>query len=251
MLEKSSPALPRYGGDCRLGLIVPSLNVTIEPEFNYAAPAGVSIYATRLMMKKGTRKDLEAMAEDTEKACNMLETAKVGAILYACTTGSLIGGKKWEKELEQRMRSSVAVPVLTTAGAVVESLREMKLSKVAVGTPYARELNDAEEKFLEENGFVVTKIKGMNIINGEDLHAKSPETSVKLAKEVNSSDAQGIFLSCTDLKTMTVLEGLERDLGKPVISSNAASLWKSMKVLKKESKLTGKILGFGSLLERA
>jgi len=74
---------------------------------------------------------------------------------------------------------------------------------------------------------------------------------VKLAKEVNSSDAQGIFLSCTDLKTMTVLEELERDLGKPVISSNAASLWKSMKVLKKESKLTGKILGFGSLLERA
>jgi maleate isomerase len=242
----SLDAYPRYSNSHRLGMIIPSLNVTIEPEFNFLAPREVSIHATRLFMRRGTTKDLESMADDTEKACKMLETARVGVILYACTTGSLIGGKKWQEGLEARMRSSVSIPVITTAGAVVDSLREMKLSKIAVATPYSRELNDAEQRFLEENGFAVTKIKGLGIVNGEELHAQPPGTTVRLAREVDNSEAEGIFLSCTDLKTFTVIGELEARLGKPVISSNSASLWKSLKLLMKNK--APKIKGFGALL---
>ena len=199
-------------------------------------------------MKKGTARDLEDMASDTEKASAMLSTARVNLVLYACTTGSLIGGKKWQEDLERRMRASVSVPVITTAGAVVDALREMKLEKIAVGTPYAEELNSAEMSFFEENGFEVTKLEGLGHVNGEDLHAETPEATVALAKRVDTGNADGVFLSCTDLKTLTVLEQLERDLGKPVLSSNSASLWKCLKVLGGGRDLSVK--GCGSLLER-
>src|SRR5271169_360233 len=117
---------PRYS-DLRMGLIVPSLNVTIEPEFNAIAPRNISIHATRLLLEKGEKKSLERMAKKTEEACDLLASARVDAIAYACTTGSLVKGESWEKDLVKRMNSRVSVPVITTAGAVVDALREMGL----------------------------------------------------------------------------------------------------------------------------
>jgi maleate isomerase len=215
-----------------MGLIIPSLNVTIEPEFNAVVPRDISIHITRLMFKQGDIKSLEKMAELTEQACDLLTSAEVDIIVYACTTGSLVKGLKWEAQLQKRMKSRTKGPVITTARAVVDALREMDLKKVAVGTPYIEELNRVERKFLESNGIEVTKIRGLGCVKGEDLHKYSPAKTESLAFSVNSDEAQGIFLSCTDLKTVTVIEALEEKLRKPVISSNTATLWKALKVMK-------------------
>jgi maleate isomerase len=232
-----------------MGLIVPSLNVTIEPEFNAIVPQDISIHATRLLLEQGDTKSLERMARLTEQACDLLASAKVDILVYACTTGSLVKGLEWESHLVKRMKSRVSVPVITTAGAVVDALHEMNLSKIAVGTPYAERLNEIERDFLESNGIEVTMIKGLGCVKGEDLHKYSPDATRKLALEVNSNEAQGILLSCTDLKTITVIESLERNLRKPVVSSNTATLWKTLRAVNYKGEK--KILGCGSLLRRA
>jgi maleate isomerase len=221
---------PRYS-NTRIGLIVPSLNVTIEPEFNAFVPAGISIHATRLFLPKGDREHLTQMADDTEAACDLLATAKVNVIAYACTTGSLIKGIEWEKSLAKRMEARVQVPAVTTASAVIDALKKLHLSRVAVGTPYIDEVNVAEKKFLEESGIEVTKIAGLDYVDGEALHKEPPETALKLAKRVDSGKAEAIFLSCTDLKTFPVLASIEESLGKPVVSSNSATLWKCLEVM--------------------
>ena len=228
-MEKTAP---RYGSDFRIGLIVPSLNVTIEPEFNAFAPVGISIHATRLFLPQGDKEHLTQMAEDTEEACELLATAKVNVIAYACTTGSLVKGIAWEKSLAKRMESRVRVPAVTTASAVIDALKKLDLSKVAVGTPYIDEVNAAEKNFLEESGIEVTKIVGLGYVDGEALHKEPPETAVKLARSVDSGRAEGIFLSCTDLKTFPVLASIEKSLGKPVVSSNSATLWKCLEIMK-------------------
>jgi maleate cis-trans isomerase len=225
--------IPRYSNTSRIGLIVPSLNVTIEPEFNAYAPSDVSIHATRLLLPRGDKEHLAQMAQDTEPACDLLSTAKVNVIAYACTTGSLINGIEWENSLARRMESRVHVPAVTTASAVIAALRKLGLSKVAVGTPYIDEVNAVEKKFLEENDIEVTKIAGLGYVDGESLHREPPEAALKLAKRVDSSDARGIFLSCTDLKTFTVIEEIEKSLGKPVVSSNSATLWRCLEVMKR------------------
>ena len=219
---------PRYSNAFRIGLIVPSLNVTIEPEFNTFAPSGISIHATRLLLPKGDKKHLAQMAEDTEAACDLLATAKVNVIGYACTTGSLIMGLVWEKTLVKRMESRIRVPAVTTASAAIDALKKLHISKVGVGTPYIDEVNNAEKKFLEDSGIEVTKISGLGYVDGEALHKEPLETAMKLAKRVDSKDADGIFLSCTDLKTFPILDSIEKALGKPVVSSNSATLWKCL-----------------------
>jgi maleate isomerase len=231
-----------------MGLIIPSLNVTIEPEFNAVAPRDISIHVTRLMFKQGDVKSLEKMAELTEEACDLLATAEVDIVVYACTTGSLVKGLEWESKLQKRMKSRTKAPVITTAHAAVDALREMDLKRVAVGTPYTDELNRIEKKFLESNGIEVTKIRGLGCVKGEDLHKYSPEKTKSLAISVDDNYAQGIFLSCTDLKTVTVIEELEKRLRKPVISSNTATFWKALKVMKYRGEKTSHC---GLLLKRA
>jgi maleate isomerase len=238
-LSKPDFAEPRYSKCQRIGLIVPSLNVTIEPEFNAVVPRNISVHATRLHLARGDAKSLAKMALKTEDACALLDSANVDAIAYACTTGSLIKGLEWESRLVRRMRSKTKAQVITTAGSVVDALQELKLSRVALGTPYTNELNRIEVKFLESNGIKVTKVLGLGCIEGEDLHKLGPDKTVDLALAVDGEDAQGVFLSCTDLKTITVVENLEKRLRKPVISSNTATLWKMLKVLNYESGISG------------
>ena len=238
---------PRYSNEYRIGLIVPSLNVTIEPEFNAFAPQNISIHATRLLLEKGERNNLERMAKRTEEACDLLSSAKVNVIAYACTTGSLVNGLEGEKDLLRRMQSRVDVPVVTTAGAVVSALKEMNLKKVGLGTPYTDKLNEVEVDFLEASGIHVTKVKGLGCVTGEDLHKYPPSETKRLAKQVNSKEAQGVFLSCTDLKTFTVISSLEKELRKPVVSSNVATLWATLKAMGYNGE---KISGHGSLLKR-
>ena len=206
--------LPRYSNAYRIGLIVPSLNVTIEPEFNAYAPSDVSVHATRLLLPKGDIEHLAQMAQDTEPACDLLATAKVNVIAYACTSGSLVKGIEWERILAKRMESRVRVPAVTTASAVIDALHKLHLSKVAVGTPYIEEVNAAERKFLENNGIAITQIKGLGYVEGETLHMEPPETAMKLAEAVDSSEAEGIFLSCTDPQDLYGNRGNGKGSGK-------------------------------------
>lgn len=236
---------PRYSNKHRMGLIVPSLNVTIEPEFNAIVPPDISIHATRLELERGDVESLEKMAKKTEEACDLLASAKVDVVVYACTTGSLVKGLEWESNLVKRMKKRIKAEVTTTARAVVDALKEMKLSTVSIGTPYTNELNRIEKEFIESNGIKVSKIKGLGCVQGEDLHKYDPKKTLELALSVDSEDADGIFLSCTDLKTVTVIEQLERKLNKPVISSNTATLWKALRVMKYKN---AKITGCGTLL---
>jgi maleate isomerase len=235
---------PRYSNLHRIGLIIPSLNVTIEPEFNAYAPEDVSVHVTRLLLSKGDPKHLAEMGRETEKACKLLGTANVSVIAYACTSGSLIGGSSWEKKLAARMRSRLRIPVVTTARSVVDAFRELGISKVAVATPYVREVNQLEKKFLEQNRIGVTKITGLGYVYGEELHREPPAAAIEMAEQVDSDEAEGIFLSCTDLKTFTVLDRIERLVGKPVVSSNSATLWSCLRAMK----LDAKIPALGSLL---
>lgn len=245
--QYQSKSEPRYSNKHRMGLIVPSLNVTIEPEFNAVLPRDISVHATRLKLEQGDADSLEKMAERTEEACDLLASAKVDVLVYACTTGSLVKGLDWESKLVERMKARTRAQVTTTARAVVDGLKEMNLRRIAIGTPYTQELNKIEKEFIESNGIEVTKIKGLGCMRGEDLHKYDSSKTIELALSVDSEDVEGILLSCTDLKTVTVIEALEKKLGKPVISSNTATLWKSLRVMKYKNP---KILGYGSLLQR-
>ena len=185
------------------------------------------------------------MAEGTEKAAQLLATAGVNVIAYACTSGSLVGGVGWDQQLISRIEKATAIPATTTATAVIRACEELGVSKVAVATPYREEINQAEEEFLEAHGIKVVNIKGLTL-HGENLRSTPTETAYNLACEVDTPEADAVFISCTGFKSITVIEQLEAKLQKYVFSSNTATMWDVVKKLG----LGEPIKGYGQLLER-
>ena len=230
----------------RLGLMVPSSNTTMESEFHKMLPKGFSVHTGRLGLRKVTVKELAEMEEKIEEEARKLADAHVDVIGYGCTSGSLFRGLGHDKMIEERIEKASGTPAVATAGAVIRALKVLNIKKVAVATPYTDEINSLEDKFLSANGFQVVDLKGLRITDNIKIGKLGAQVAYDLVMELRCDEADGIFISCTNFPTIEGIKKLERVLGKPVISSNTATLWAMLK----RCGVSAKIRGFGRLLER-
>jgi maleate isomerase len=253
-----------YGWRARLGLILPSLNVTTEPEYNRMVPEGVTVHTTRMFFEKETEETYVRLVDDISRAVTMLSHARVHALAFACTSGSLFGGLGYDQKIIQMMKKYTDRPCTTTSTAVVEALKVMGMKRVCVGTPYSAWINPLEQKFLEDSGFVVVNIRSIMEDVKELFGDITDETGAELSFLVNAippqrvyefatsklyrTDCDGIFLSCMGLPTLGIIDVLEKDLGKPVVSSNQVTLWKLLKMAGVETRESMRY--FGSLFQR-
>ena len=211
------------GWIARFGVMIPSLNTTTESEFYRCLPEGVTAHFTRMEFKETTREYYEKMLNDIPAGARMLTHARVDAILFACTSGSFYGGAGYDQKIISKIREHCDTPTSTTSTAVLEAFKAMNAEKVAVATPYEDWVNEIEKAFFEANGVHVLNIGGLGLRVG--VGDVVPETLYRFAKAQDRKDADVLFLSCMGLRTLEVLPRLERDLSKPVLSSNQASLW--------------------------
>lgn len=236
-----------YGWRARIGLIVPSVNVVMEPEFVRMLPEGVSLHVSRVLLKgKATADSYIAMAEETTRAATELASTDPDVIAYGCTSGSIIEG---EDAIVRGIREVVGdVPVVTTAGAVVEALRALDVRRVAVATPYLKPVNEEERVYLERQGFEVSRILGLELGRDEAerrmIGRQAPGVAYRVAREAYTPDADGVFISCTNFASLPVIEPLEAEIGEPVVTSNQATLWAALR----RAGLPDRIEGMGRLL---
>ena len=229
----------------RLGLIVPSSNTTMEPEFYRMLPNSFSVHTGRLRLREVTVKGLAEMEEKIEDEALKLSDASVDVIGYGCTSGSLFRGLGHDKIIEERIEKASGIPAVATAGAVIRALKALKIKKVAVATPYIDEINDLEEKFLLANELQVVDLNGLKLKDNIKIGKLSSEVAYKLVMELRCDEADGIFISCTNFPTVNSINKLEKELKKPVISSNTATLWAMLK----RCGASTKIQGFGRLFQ--
>jgi len=236
-----------YGWRCRIGLIIPSDNTVMESEFNkiFYDFCGISVHATRIFLESTTVKSLLKMKEGLKRAALELKTAEVDIIVYGCTSGSLIKGLNFDREIIEKIELETKTKATTTSTALLAALKELGVKKIAVGTPYSNEINEKVKEFLVDNGFKVTNIIGLNIIPDVDVGKQEPYVAYNLGKRVNTDDADCVFLSCTDFRTFEIINPLEKKLRKPVISSNQVTLWHILKL----EELGISIKNYGRLLE--
>ncbi len=225
-----------YGWRGRIGVILPCINTAIEPEFNYLAQfiPGIGIHAARVHLEVSAEEGLTPEAtidtsEALETAVVEVSHANVGVILYGCTSGSFSGGPGWDKIIINRIQEKTGIPGTTGTTALVQAMRTLEIRKIALGTPYDNKLIELEKIFLESEGFEVVKAIGLNNIH--EINNVPSSLAYQLGRLVNQPDADGICISCTDFPTVDVIEVMEQDLGKPVISVNIASFWYSLQIL--------------------
>jgi len=176
-----------------------------------------------------------------ERAALELSTACVDVILYACTAASLIKGIDWEKDLVKRISKISQTPTISTAGSVVKAFHFMKISKVHMFTPYIDEINLEEKKFLEQSGIDVLGMKGLGITKSVEIADVNPDLIFNEVVDLYKKDqsVQGIFISCTNFKTFPIIDKIENYLNIPVITSNQASLWSLLNIIKFNKSING------------
>lgn len=230
----------------RLGIIVPSGNTLLETELCSLPINAVSFHFTRVVNYLDTEEELAAMADQAPKAAELLSHAKVQAIAFGCTSGSFLYGKGYDLKLIKKMASRVTVPCITTATAVIKGLREMKINKVMLLTPYEKWLTQRGVEFLKANKFEVIGSEHLNLTDSQDLVNVTSEQIVQWAKTKIRQNCDGVFISCTCFRGMGAAEQLEKDLGIPVVTSNQAMVWHLLQL----SGYRSPVIGYGSLLER-
>ena len=235
-----------YGTRAKLGLVYPAPGWTMEPEFYKMSPEGVITCTTRVSLLETSEKELEIFAKESIEATKVLAQAPVDVIALGCTSGSFIGGVEFDKNLIKEMKEvSGGVPCITTSSAVVKALKSFNIKKIAVATPYIKEVNERGKKYLEESGFDVKNLKGLNLLTDREIDIQPLETVYNLAEEVDNKDAEAVVILCTGIRSIGILDYLEKDLGKPVISAIQATFWHSLRT----AGIKEKIEGYGSLLE--
>jgi len=214
----------------------------MEPEFYKMAPGGVTIHSARMMLRDVTVEGLEEMSGEATRAAVLLATAGVDIIVYGCTSGSLLSGVEWEKSLVSRITDETGIPTASTSGAVVDGLRSLGLHRISVATPYTEDINLLERRFLEAHGFVVEDIQGLGLVDNLKIGSVNPRRIMELVGKV-ASDSDGVFVSCTNLPVVHLIGELESKLCKPIVTSNQASMWAALRVLRH-----GRVDGYGKLL---
>lgn len=233
-----------YGWRGRIGLLVPSVNTVAEPEMNRIAPEGIAAFAARMRNTKADFEDSLGLIKHVERATDELMSAHVDVVAFTCTAGSFIQGEKGEDELKKLMEKTAHVPSVTTSGAVVRALKTLKARKLVIATPYPEEINRLEKVFFEENGFEILAIRGLGITDAFLIGCEMPENTYRFVKNMDDPSADAIFISCTNYRTFDIIERLEEDCKKPVVTSNQATFWTSLRTIG----CVEPIHGYGKLL---
>lgn len=234
-----------YGWRGRIGLMIPSTNTTMEPDFNRMAPEGVSVHSARLLTEReGTFEQLIRMEGEAEGAAAMLATCAPGVIAYGCTSGTFVKGSNWNRQIVKKLSDKTGIPVVTTAGSMVDALLSLNLKRISVVTPYVKKTNERLVKFVEAHGIQVLGLKTFDVLDMFE-HAKTePWEIYELARKAWRRESQGLFIACTQLRALDVLDDLEADLGRPVLSATQATMWAALRTLG----VRADVQGFGSLL---
>ena len=234
------PAI-KYGLRAHFGMMLLSVNTIAEPQIAAMLPPGVSLHTTRLRLR-GDR-ELLSMLDRLEEATGLIADAQVDRIIFHCTAVSMYS-PEIVGEITQRVAAITSIPLVITSEAIVAALRALGATKIVLVTPYPQATNDREVRFLAHHGITVLRESGLGIENGAEMAGVEPERWYREVMAMRDPAAEAYFISCTAVRSADVIEALERDLERPVITSNQGMLWGALRA----AGITDRVAGFGRLL---
>jgi maleate isomerase len=235
----------------RIGVMVPSTNTTCEADFQMTAPPGVTVHGQRLWLTNDAlgSEGMDRMNGEIESGARYLATARVDVISYGCTTGSFYKGPGWDRDMMALIAKTAAVPAVATTPAVVEALRLFGARRISVATPYPEWNNARLRAYLDATGFEVLNLEAepeAARAGNQGINDQDPSVIVEFATRACRADADALLCSCTAWRSVEAVEEIERRTGKPVVTSNQAAIWASLRAIG----TTAPIAGFGRLLRR-
>ena len=244
--EKVSVRYEFDGGPARLriGLIALSTNAAIERDFRNMLPDDVVFHTSRVTAEGPvTIENYRAMGPRlTEAARRILPGMRIDTIAYSCTSGTVALG--YDEITEQIRESRPDVPVVPPLTSAVAAMEKLGIEKISLLTPYMDSVNQAMREFVEAHGITVLNIGSFCIENGALFAELPPDAILEAALEVCRDDAEALFIPCTGIRAVEIIERAEQALGKPVLSAIQTLLWQCLR----DTGYSEPLPGYGQLL---
>lgn len=208
--------------DLKLGIIVPSWNTVMEYDWQRMGGESVSIHSQRIRHTADTEENLAWLSTQAPAAAELLSHAKVNAICYGCTASGFLKSPQDDLALAAELEGVTGIPSVTSSAAIAGALRALGAKKISVASPYEPWLNEKLRLYLEAAGFEIVAMKGL----ATQAHGSITTDVVKaLALEVMRPQTEAVFISCSNFRTLDIIGAVERESGRPVVTSNQAALW--------------------------
>lgn len=216
----------------RIGIVVPH-DMALDGEMWRWVPKGVTLHFTReaLVPLPVTVEMAMLIGDPTAIAQCVADLSTIGPSLtaYACTSGSFANGIMGENNLVASMETAGAEKALTTSGAVLEAIRCLGARQVSIATPYDEPMTALLDDFLQEAEIGITSKACLGL--HEEIWTVGYATTARLIRRADHPDAEAVIVSCTNLPTYDLIAPLERELGKPIVTANQATMWAALRAL--------------------
>ncbi|WP_430335946.1 maleate cis-trans isomerase family protein [Rhodococcus sp. ACT016] len=238
----------------RIGLVVPSSNVTVEtemPELLSRHPVSkFSFHSTRMRMHTVSPEQLAAMNAQRERCVMEIADASPDVILYACLVALMVGGPGEHQRVEGAVAEQLATGgsdalIRSSAGALVEALHALDAKRIAIVTPYLRPLAEQVVEYLEAEEFTVADWRALEVADNAEVGRIPGERVMEAARSLDLTGVDALVISaCVQMPSLPLVDATEREFGLPVISAATAGAYSLLRSLS----LPLSIHGAGSLL---
>ena len=230
----------------RVGLIALASDFMIEKDFiNVIKDRDIDFFVNRIECYNPlTKENLIKMSNKvTEVAKDILPDQDIDCVVYGCTSGTIAAGYK---SIEKKIKAAKPMAdVATPSSAAIKALKKLNIKKIYVFTPYSKKLNDEVLEYFKNEGFEITSNSYFDIESDYDIGKVDQKYLYDVLSEIDLNGAEALFVSCTALPVLPIIDKLERKLNTVVLSSNQALIWDTLVKINKNNS----VKGFGKLFQ--
>ena len=228
----------------KVGLIALATDFMIERDFiNITKGMNIDFFVNRIHCYSPlSSENLIKMSNAvTEVSKDILPDEKLDCIVYGCTSGTIaVGYDSIKKKIKLAKPDA---EVTTPSTAAINAFKKMNINRIAIFTPYTKKLNDEVVDYFKKESFVVTSNSYFDISNDSDIAKIDENYLYEILLKMNLGDAEALFISCTNLPALSIIDKLEKKLNKVVLSSNQVPIWNTLRCIGKNNSIPG----FGKL----
>ena len=243
--KKIDPKFNQYQNP-KIGLVALASDYMIEKDFiKIIKDKKIDFFVNRIeCFNPLTRENLIKMSEKvTEVTSDILPGEKIDCVAYGCTSGTIAAGYD---SIEKKIKKAKPETIVTTPStSSIKALKKLKVNKVAIFTPYSKKLNDEVLDFFKKENFEIKANSYFNIESDIDIGKVDPNYLYEVLSKMDLNGAEALFVSCTALPALSIIDKLEKKLNITVLSSNQTLIWDTLNSIKNKESTKG----FGKIFE--
>ena len=228
----------------KIGLIALASDYMIEKDFiKIIKDKKIDFFVNRIeCFNPLTKENLIKMSEKvTEVTKDILPDEKIDCVAYGCTSGTIAAGFD---AIQKKIKDAKSEAIVTTPStASIKALKKLNIKKIAIFTPYSKKLNDEVLDFFKKENFEIKANSYFGIESDIDIGKVEPNYLYEVLSKMNLNGAEALFVSCTALPVLSIIDRLEDKLKKFVLSSNQTLIWDSLNAIGYKNNIEG----FGKL----